>query len=120
MISNLKLQDVLMGLETFECGLNVLGYIPAILGDKVSRLRSLYAKIELVAGGIFTVYAAGLWAQGHSHHFYLALGGVLMGQACLNLFRSCLEFCPGLPLVTTLPYDLITTRLWGERLFSYV
>jgi hypothetical protein len=119
MVASINYQDVFMLLETFEKGLNVIGYIP-VVGSMSAVVRNHYAKIEAVAGIVFAAFAIGIHLQGNPSRAYFIIGGTLLGHSLLNEGRSLIEMVPGLPLITTLPYDVLSTMYLGRRFFSYV
>jgi hypothetical protein len=119
MVSHVNFQNVFTFLETFERGLNIVGYIP-VIGTLGAFVRNHYAKIEAVAGAAFAVFATGLYVQGNPSRAYYIIGGTLFGHAILNEIRSYFEAMPGVALITTLPYDIIATVYVGGRFFSYI
>jgi hypothetical protein len=119
MVANINFQDMFMFLETFEKGLNIIGYIP-VVGTFGAGVRNTYAKVEVAAGVVFAAIAIGVHLQGNPSRAYFIIGATLFGHGVLNEIRSYLEAVPFLPWLTTLPYDIITTAYLGRRYFSYV
>lgn len=119
MVSQINFQQTFIMLETFENGLNLLGYVPFI-GSIGAVTRNVYAQIEAIAGVIFGALAIGLRFQGNQAHTYFVIAGTLLGHSMLNGIRSCFEAAPGVALLSTLPYDLMSTWYFGRRFFSYV
>lgn len=119
MIANSTFRDAFTILETFERGLNLAGYVP-VVGPIAGALRQYYSNIEAIAGIALAILSLGMKLQEQrSSSFYLTVGITLIGHAILNYIRSCFEEVSGLPLVTTLPYDLVATFYVGGRFFSY-
>lgn len=119
MVAPINFQNIFALLETFERGLNVVGYIP-VIGSVSAVVRNNYAKIEAVAGVAFAILATGIYLQGNPSHAYYLIAGTLFGHAILNEIRSYFEAVPGVALFTTLPYDIIATIYVGGRFFSYI
>ena len=118
-MSQFDFGKMFIALESFEIGLNVAGYIP-VLGSVTSLVRLQYARIEAVAGAIFLLIGAAAHPSGALARLYCDIGVTLIGHAVLNLARSDFEVVPFLPLVTTLPYDILAVCcVWG-RFFSYI
>ncbi len=118
---NANFRNLFFALETFEQGLNVLGYIP-LIGNISAHVRSNYAKIEAITGIGLAIFAACLNLQGNLHSaFYLAVGVSFVGHAILNGIRSYWEDSyPGFTLFTALPYDVVATFFVGRRFFPYI
>jgi hypothetical protein len=121
MVSNLTFRDTFIVLETFEQGLNIAGYIPLIGSFSAAYIRRNYGQVEIIVGLAFVIFGAGLSIQGNPKAIaYLKFGATLIGHGLLNLIRMNFEIVPGLPLITTLPYDLLATYYIGRRFFSYI
>lgn len=118
-IAGLNVAETFLLLETFEKGLNFIGYIP-VIGSLGAGARTIYAKIEAIAGIALLALSVGLSVGGNTNHLYTSVGGTLLGHAILNGIRSLFEMVPFVALASTLPYDLLTASYVGGRLFSYI
>lgn len=120
-ISHSPFLDTFIFLEAFEKGLNIAGYIP-IIGTISGVIRAGYTKIEFISGVALAALAFGMHLQGNPSGLstYLAVGITLIAHSLLNGLRACIEIVPGLPIITTLPYDLYATHILGKRFFSYL
>jgi hypothetical protein len=113
-------RDTFIFLETFEKGLNIVGYFPYI-GTVSAYLRANYSALEIIAGVAIAIFATGMHIQQNPNAaIYLALGGTLLFHGILNRIRAVFESIPFLPLITTLPYDLVATLYLRRRYFSYI
>jgi hypothetical protein len=110
-------QDAFVALEITEKALNVLGYMP-VVGTFTSYIRGGLAKIEAITGiGLAII---GLIGTSSASNVYLSISVTLIGHAMLNGLRTAFEYKTLLPLVTTLPYDIISHLILGRRLFTYL
>lgn len=113
-------QDAFFVLETFETGLNALGYIP-VIGNASASIRKYYSVIEAITGVALLILSCICRWQREMlvAKTLLSTGATFLGHAVLNWLRAHVEEIPGLPLVTTLPYDICATYFVGKRFFSY-
>lgn len=118
MIHPTAFQDTFVFLETLEKGLNVVGYIPFV-GSVSAWVRENLGRIEVIAGIVFAILSL-VQANAATNKLYLTIGLTFLGHGILNQLRALLEYVPGVPLFTTLPYDLYATYVLGRRYFSYV
>lgn len=119
MVSPINFQNIFVFLETFEKGLNVVGYFPYV-GSVGAIVRKKYAYIEVIAGIAFAFFAMGIDLQGNPSRACYMIAGTLVGHGILNRIRTYFEAYPWVSLCTTLPYDLIATFYVGRRFFPYV
>ena len=115
----INIQETFLLLETFERGLNLIGYIPFV-GTRSAQVRNVFAAIEGVSGVVFVALSLEASVQGHPNRLYSVLGETLIGHSILNMIRSYVETIHFVPLVTTLPYDVIGAQCVGGRFFCYM
>jgi hypothetical protein len=120
MIAQTSFRDTFISLETFETGLNVVGYIPYI-GSISAWVRDRYSLLEIITGVGLAILSFVNHRQGDvpASKVYLTVAATFLGHGILNQIRSAIEAVPLLPLVTTLPYDFFATYYIGSRIFSY-
>lgn len=116
--TSLSFQDTFVFLETFEKGLNVVGYIPFV-GSFSASVREILGRIEFLAGIVFSTLSL-VQQNGATKTLYLTVGLTCLGHGCLNQIRALVEVVPGVALATALPYDLYATFVLGRRYFSYI
>lgn len=118
MVNNVR--DLFGLLETFEGGLNIVGYVP-LAGSVSAGVRDVYSKIEVVIGVALVVFSMGMFIQRNPGHLSCRnLGLTLIGHGILNKIRTYCEMTPFFALITTLPYDLFTGFWIGRRIFAYI
>lgn len=118
-IAGFNVTETFLLLETFEKGLNFIGYIP-VVGSFGATVRDKYAAIEAITGIALLALSIGSTLQGNPNPLYSAIGWTLLGHSILNGIRSLFEAVPFVAIFTTLPYDILTASYVGGRLFTYI